>query len=94
MERMIPRYRWAEIRPRDSRVQRGPGYQFYRIAPLDVMWVDTPLGITDYTEDAVEEAIARFWTCVDELARKKSTTLCWAVRQSQPSWGAREYASC
>jgi maleate cis-trans isomerase len=71
MERMIPRYIWAEIRPRDNRVERGPGYQFYRMAPLDVMWVDTPLGITEYTEEAVEEAIARFWVCVDELAREQ-----------------------
>ena len=70
MERMVPRYRWGEIAPRENRVQRGPGYQFYRMVPLDVMLVTTPLGITDYTEERVEEAIARFWSCVEELARE------------------------
>ena len=70
MERMIPRFRFGEIAPRENRVQRGPGYQFYRIAPLDVMLITTPLGILDYTEERVEEAIARFWTCVEELTRE------------------------
>ncbi|MEA2642479.1 MAG: maleate isomerase [Chloroflexota bacterium] len=68
MERMIPRFTWGEIAPRERDVSRGAGYQFYRIAPTDVMLVSTPLGIEDYTQDAVEEAIARFWHCVELLA--------------------------
>src|SRR5437667_4184258 len=71
METMMPRYRWGDITPRESRVHRGPGYQFYRIAPLDVMLVTTPLGIADYPQDRVEEAISRFWTCVEDLAQEQ-----------------------
>jgi len=71
VERLIPRYRWGDIAPRESRVQRGPGYQFYRIVPLDVMLVSVGLGIRDYTQDRVEEAIGNFWNCVDLLAREK-----------------------
>lgn len=56
--------------PRDKRVQRGPGYQFYRIVPVDVMLVSTPLGIRDITQERVEEAIPNFWGCVDELAQE------------------------
>lgn len=71
MERLVPRYTWGDIAPRESRVQRGPGYQFYRIVPPDVMLVSTALGISDYTQDAVETAIARFESCVDLLVRER-----------------------
>ena len=71
MERMIPRYKWGDITPRGGRVQRGSGYQFYRIVPTDVMLVSTPLGILDYTQERVDEAIVTFWDCVDLLAREE-----------------------
>ena len=57
--------------PREREVQRGPGYQFYQIVPPDVMLVVAPLGIEDYTEERVEEAIVRFWDRVDVLAKEK-----------------------
>src|SRR5437762_12283739 len=70
MERMIPRYTWGDITPRESDVHRGPAYQFYRIVPMDVLMVTTPLGIEDYTHDKVEEAIVTFWNKVDLLAEE------------------------
>lgn len=70
MERMIPRFKYSEIAPQEHRVLRGPAYQFYRMVPVDVMMVTTPLGLQDYTEERVEEAIARFWSCVDLLVEE------------------------
>jgi len=71
MERLKPRYIWGQIAPRDKRVHRGPGYQFYRIVPLDVMLVETPLGLHELTKDRVDEAVlAHFWQCVDELVEE------------------------
>lgn len=73
MERLIPRFKWGNIEPPagGGRARRGPGYQFYRMVPLDVMEITVTLGITDYTEDAVEDAIGNFWNCVDLLARER-----------------------
>lgn len=68
--RLKPRYVWGDIAPREYRVQRGPGYQFYRIVPVDVMLVVAPLGIRDYTRERVDEAIASFWDRVDSLAKE------------------------
>lgn len=70
MERLMPRYIWGQIAPRDKRVHRGSGYQFYRIVPLDVMLVETPLGLRELTHERVEEAIGDFWRCVDELVEE------------------------
>jgi maleate cis-trans isomerase len=71
MERLVPRYTWGDITPRGSNVHRGPAYQFYHIVPSDVMIVDTPLGIKDYTQERVEEAIVRFWDCVTALQHEE-----------------------
>jgi maleate isomerase len=70
VERLIPRYTWGDMSPRESKVQRGPGYQFYHLVPTDVMLVVSPLGITDYTTDAVEEAIGNFWARVESLQKE------------------------
>jgi arylmalonate decarboxylase len=67
----VPRYIWGDISPRESKVHRGPAYQFYRIVPVDVMLVVAPLGIADYTQERVDEAIASFWDRVDALAAEK-----------------------
>ena len=69
--RLTPRYIWGDIAPREYRVQRGPSYQFYRIVPVDVMLVVAPLGIRDYTQERVDEAITNFWDRVDSLAREQ-----------------------
>jgi hypothetical protein len=68
---MYPRYRYGQILPAHSAVRYGPGYQFYRIAPQDVIEITTVLGISDYTKDGVDKAIGNFFTCVDLLAREE-----------------------
>jgi maleate cis-trans isomerase len=68
---MYPRYRYGQILPANSAVRYGPGYQFYRIAPQDVIEITTVLGISDYTKDGVDKAIGNFFTCVDLLAREE-----------------------
>lgn len=75
IDRLKPRYIWGDISPRESRVQRGPAYQFYKIVPTDVMLVVAPLGIKDYTQDRVEEAITSFDDRVDSLAKEKADHL-------------------
>jgi len=72
---MRPRYIWGDISPRESKVQRGAAYQFYKLVPNDVMLVVAPLGIKDYTEDRVEEAISAFDDRVDSLAKEKAQHL-------------------
>lgn len=64
-----PRFRYGDITP-TAGVRRGPGYEFYRIVPLDVMQVTVGLGIKDYTPDGVEDAMGRFWPCVDTLVKE------------------------
>ena len=75
IERLKPRYIWGDISPRESKVQRGPAYQFYKLVPNDVMLVVAPLGIKDYTNDRVEEAITAFDDRVSALAREKANHL-------------------
>jgi arylmalonate decarboxylase len=75
IDRLKPRYIWGDISPRESKVQRGPSYQFYRIVPNDVMLVVAPLGIRDYTPERVEEAIANFWDRVESVKREKADHL-------------------
>ena len=70
---LVPRFRWGNIAPRSGiAVDLGPGYEFYRLCPLDVIEIKVELGITEYTEDAVEAAISRFPDKVDLLAREQS----------------------
>jgi maleate isomerase len=73
MERLIPRFKWGNIEPPggEGRTRRGPGYQFYRIVPLDVMEISVGLGLRDYTEAGVEDAISNLWKCVDLLAQER-----------------------
>jgi arylmalonate decarboxylase len=66
---LTPRFRYGNIEPPAGGVRRG-GYQFYRLAPMDVMEISIGLGIKEYTPEGVEEAIANFWPCVDTLAKE------------------------
>ena len=70
IDRLKPRYIWGDISPRESRVQRGPAYQFYKIVPNDVMLVVAPLGIKDYTQERVDEAIVNFDDRIDSLHKE------------------------
>jgi arylmalonate decarboxylase len=68
---LTPRFRYGAIHPRaHDDLQRGPGYQFYRMVPLDVMEVATSLGLENYTVEGVEKAIRNYWPCVERLAKE------------------------
>jgi len=69
---LVPRFRWGNIAPRSGvAVDIGPGYEFYRLAPLDVIEIKVELGITDYTAEAVEAAILRLPERVEMLERER-----------------------
>ncbi len=56
-------------------MQRGPGYQLYRLVPLDVMEISSGLGHENYTPDGVEKALRNYWNCVEMLVREKLDVL-------------------
>ncbi|HZA54579.1 MAG TPA: hypothetical protein VE616_10035 [Candidatus Udaeobacter sp.] len=71
-EKMLPRFRYGVIHPRShENLQRGPGYQLYRLLPLDVMEISTGLGLEDYTPEGVEKALGNYWNCVETLHQEK-----------------------
>ena len=72
ISKLAPRFRWGNIAPRANKaIDLGPGYEFYQIVPLDIIEIKVELGITDYTPDAVELAIDRFWDRVGLLQREQ-----------------------
>lgn len=75
-KKLLPRFRYGVIHPRSAEgLQRGPGYQLYRLVPVDIMELSTGLGLENYTPDGVEKAIANYWNCVDLLAREKAEVI-------------------
>ena len=71
--KMLPRFRYGVIHPRSTGgLQRGPGYQLYRLVPLDVMELSTGLGLENYTPEGVEKALGNYWSCVEMLAQEKA----------------------
>jgi len=68
---LLPRFRYGNIEPPGGGGTRRPGYQFYRLVPLDVMEITVGLGIKDYTPEGVEQAIGNFWPCVEQLVEQK-----------------------
>lgn len=74
--KLKPKFRYGVIHPRaNEEYQRGPGYQFYRLAPLDVMEISTGLGLENYTTDGVEKAIKNYWRCVEILAKERADVI-------------------
>ncbi len=74
--KVLPRFRYGVIHPRaHESLQRGPGYQLYRLVPLDVMELSTGLGLENYTPEGVEKAIANYWSCVERLAKEKADVI-------------------
>ncbi|MBM4260950.1 MAG: hypothetical protein FJ145_05835 [Deltaproteobacteria bacterium] len=68
----LPRFRYGMIQPRSHEGRnRGTGYQFYRLVPLNVMEFTAVLGIENYTLAAVEKALGNYWNCVDALVKEK-----------------------
>ena len=75
-KKFLPRFRYGAIHPRaNEEVQRGPGYQLYRLVPLDVMEISTGLGLQNYTPEGVEKAVGNYWSCVERLAREKADVI-------------------
>jgi maleate cis-trans isomerase len=69
IDKIMPKYRLGNIQPRQELgIRRGPNYQLYQLVPPSVMEIMIPLGIGEYTKDAVEAAMPRFWECVESLA--------------------------
>jgi maleate isomerase len=73
---LLPRFRYGVIHPRANETfQRGPGYLFYRLVPLDVMELSAGLGLENYTPEGVEKAVRNYWKCVETLAREKADVI-------------------
>jgi arylmalonate decarboxylase len=76
IHKLLPRFRYGVIHPRAHEdLQRGPGYQLYRLVPADVMELSTGLGLENYTPEGVEKAIENYWRCVELLAREKADVI-------------------
>lgn len=76
IKKLSPRFRYGVIHPRAHEdLQRGPGYQLYRLVPLDVMEVATTLGLENYTPDGVDKALGNYWNCVATLAKEKADVI-------------------
>jgi maleate cis-trans isomerase len=76
IEKLLPRFRYGVIHPRSNAgLQRGPGYQLYRLVPLDVMELATGLGLENYTAEGVEKALGNYWSCVQMLAHEKADVI-------------------
>ncbi|MGH7835908.1 MAG: hypothetical protein ACREQK_19850 [Candidatus Binatia bacterium] len=74
--KLLPRFRYGVIHPRSGEgLQRGPGYQLYRLVPLDVMELSTGLGLENYTPEGVEKALGNYWNCVELLARERAQVI-------------------
>ena len=72
LQKLLPRFRYGVIQPRAHEdVQRARSYQLYRLLPLDFIEISTGLGLQNYTEQGVENAIKNYWPCVERLAKEK-----------------------
>jgi arylmalonate decarboxylase len=74
--KLLPRFRYGVIHPRSGEgLQRGPGYQLYRLVPLDIMELSTGLGLENYTPEGVEKAVGNYWRCVETLAKERAQVI-------------------
>jgi maleate cis-trans isomerase len=74
--KLLPRFRYGVIHPRSTAgLQRGPGYQLYRLVPLDVMELSTGLGLENYTREGVERALGNYWNCVEVLRQERAEVI-------------------
>jgi hypothetical protein len=75
INRLLPRYRYGVILPGTGGVQRGVDYQFYRLAPPDVMQIGVGLGIREYSDVNPESAREALWnpgTCRGRRTPKRT----------------------
>ena len=59
-------YVWGMIAPTTAEAEEDSGRPL-KLLPPTITKVTTGLGLRDYTVDGVEEAIGRYWACVDDL---------------------------
>src|SRR5579884_1479169 len=59
-------YTWGMIAPTSPESEES-SHRPLELLPPEVKRVMTGLRLTDYTTEGVEEAMSRFWGCVDEL---------------------------
>src|SRR5438876_10483218 len=71
-----PRYRYGSIAPVTPDRAGEQAATRERLLPDDVVQVSTGVGITDYTPEGVDEAIAnRYWGCVTDLATRGAQSI-------------------
>jgi maleate cis-trans isomerase len=63
------------IAPGTGGLQRGADYQFYRLAPGDVMQISIGLGVRNYDQHDVQSAMIAFWSCVKTLADEGANSI-------------------
>ena len=68
MQQAQHRFRLGLISPRHHENQEAADAKSERLLPAGVEIVSTSIRLTDYTHDGVEEALLRYWPCVDELS--------------------------
>src|SRR5207302_5343307 len=70
----LPRFKWGNVVPtqQGDRVRRGPGYQFYKLVPNDIMEFATGKGVEEPLEAGdLELARANYWAAAEQLAGEK-----------------------
>jgi maleate cis-trans isomerase len=67
MSEIKPRYIWGFIGPTARGTEEQQALQPQPLMPPDVVEVVAGLGISDYTQEGVNEAIGRYWGCIDSL---------------------------
>jgi arylmalonate decarboxylase len=69
-----PRHVYGAIRPTAGTGEgEAPGSE--PLLPPDVVEVHAGIGISDYTAEGVEEAIGRYWDCVDNVLSRGAQSL-------------------
>ena len=71
-----PRYHWGVIAPREGDETEEPNAREEPLLPPEVITLSTGLGIRDYTVDGVEEAMARYPACVQDLVNRGAQSVC------------------
>ena len=83
MQQVTPRYKIGAIGPisREHALTRqevsDPNLRSERLLPPDIVYIHSGLRLRDYTREGVEEGIARYWDCVDEIMPHKPDRIGW-----------------
>ena len=69
-------YCWGVIAPRRGEAADEEGSYYEPLLPPEVVTLSNVLGITDYTVDSINEAMARYPDCVRDLADRGAQRVC------------------